>query len=245
MNKRGMDNLKDRLMLNKRGELKYDLLIAFILGLAVVGISLAFLLPSFFSGEIDRQTCKESILLRASIPSANLGLMNLASIREQFPLKCKSEVVNIDYEDNAKAEKIIAETMMSCWVLYGEGKLNLFPQSKFSGNSYCSACARIHIDSKVQEYYKNNPINKVFYYPLILKSIDLEKVKLLILKKQIKQLIIVDHSMSDADILSFYDWAEYNDVIFKVLPSEIQICRGEILVDSALGIPVFQFISNS
>jgi exopolysaccharide biosynthesis polyprenyl glycosylphosphotransferase len=73
----------------------------------------------------------------------------------------------------------------------------------------------------------------------------LEKVIALILKKQIKQIIIVDHSMSDADILSFYDWAEYNDVIFKVLPSEIQICRGEISVDSALGIPVFQFISNS
>lgn len=98
---------------------------------------------------------------------------------------------------------------------------------------------------KYKDIFKNNPVNKVFYYPLILKSNDLEKVKLLIQKKQIKQIIIVDHSMPDADILSFYDWAEYNDVIFKVLPSEIQICRGEILVDSALGIPVFQFISNS
>ncbi len=98
---------------------------------------------------------------------------------------------------------------------------------------------------KYKDIFKNNPVNKVFYYPLIPKSNDLEKVKLLIQKKQIKQIIIVDHSMPDADILSFYDWAEYNDVIFKVLPSEIQICRGEILVDSALGIPVFQFISNS
>lgn len=98
---------------------------------------------------------------------------------------------------------------------------------------------------KYRDIFKNNPINKVFYFPFILKSQDLEKVKDLILKKQIKQVIIVDHAMSDADILSFYDWAEYNDVIFKVLPSEIQICRGEISVDSALGIPVFQFISNS
>jgi len=98
---------------------------------------------------------------------------------------------------------------------------------------------------KYRDIFKNNPINKVFYFPFILKSQDLEKVKDLILKKQIKQIIIVDHAMSDADILSFYDWAEYNDVIFKVLPSEIQICRGEISVDSALGIPVFQFISNS
>ncbi|GAB1402677.1 sugar transferase [Elusimicrobiota bacterium] len=98
---------------------------------------------------------------------------------------------------------------------------------------------------KYKDIFKNNPINKVFYYPLILKSTDLKKVKLLIQKKQIKQIIIVDHSMSDPDMLSFYDWAEYNDIIFKVLPSEIQICRGEILVDSALGIPVFQFISNS
>jgi exopolysaccharide biosynthesis polyprenyl glycosylphosphotransferase len=88
-------------------------------------------------------------------------------------------------------------------------------------------------------------MNKVFYFPFILKLTDLEKVEALILRKQIKQLIIVDHAMSDADILSFYDWAEYNDIIFKVLPSELQICRGEILVDSALGIPVFQFISNS
>ncbi|GEM_PF-5931713 len=98
---------------------------------------------------------------------------------------------------------------------------------------------------KYRDIFKNNPINKVFYFPFILKLQDLGKVKDLILKKQIKQIIIVDHAMSDADILSFYDWAEYNDVIFKVLPSEIQICRGEISVDSALGIPVFQFISNS
>ncbi|MDD5020561.1 MAG: exopolysaccharide biosynthesis polyprenyl glycosylphosphotransferase [Endomicrobiaceae bacterium] len=98
---------------------------------------------------------------------------------------------------------------------------------------------------KYRDIFKNNPINKVFYFPFILKLTDLEKVESLILRKQIKQLIIVDHAMSDTDILSFYDWAEYNDVIFKVLPSEIQICRGEILVDSALGIPVFQFISNS
>lgn len=98
---------------------------------------------------------------------------------------------------------------------------------------------------KYRDIFKNNPINKVFYSPVILKSADLKKIETLILRKQIKQLIIVDHAMSDADILSFYDWAEYNDVLFKVLPSEIQICRGEILVDSALGIPVFQFISNS
>lgn len=98
---------------------------------------------------------------------------------------------------------------------------------------------------KYRELFKNNPLNKVFYYPFIFKIQDIEKVKNLILKKQIKQIIIVDHSVSDSEILAFYDWAEFNGILFKVLPSELQICRGEILVDSALGIPVFQFISNS
>ena len=98
---------------------------------------------------------------------------------------------------------------------------------------------------KYRDIFKNNPINKVFYFPFILKSQDLENVKDLILKKQIKQIIIVDHAMSDADILSFYDWAEYNDIIFKILPSEVQMCRGEIVVDSTLSIPVLRFISTS
>ncbi|MDD4166938.1 MAG: hypothetical protein PHN29_07950 [Endomicrobiaceae bacterium] len=38
---------------------------------------------------------------------------------------------------------------------------------------------------KYRDIFKNNPINKVFYFPFILKSQDLEKVKDLILKKQI------------------------------------------------------------
>lgn len=98
---------------------------------------------------------------------------------------------------------------------------------------------------KYKDVFKNNPVNKVFYSPLILKSADVEKIKELILKKGVKQIVIIDHNMTDSEILSFYDWAEYNEIIFKILPSEVNICMGEIAVDSTLGVPVFQFISNS
>lgn len=98
---------------------------------------------------------------------------------------------------------------------------------------------------KYSDIFKNNPENKVFFYPLELNSKDMEKIKSLILKKQIKQIILVNHVLSDYDILSFYDWAEYNGIVFKILPNEISICRGEIKVDSTLSVPVFQFISNS
>ncbi|MFA7074585.1 MAG: sugar transferase [Endomicrobiaceae bacterium] len=98
---------------------------------------------------------------------------------------------------------------------------------------------------KYKDVFKNNPVNKVFYFPSILKSSDVDKVKKLILNKQVKQIVIVDHNMSDFDVLSFYDWAEYNNIIFKILPSEVNICMGEIAVDSTLGVPVFQLISDS
>lgn len=98
---------------------------------------------------------------------------------------------------------------------------------------------------KYRDIFKNNFINKVFYYPLILKLEDIEKIKVFIVKKQIKQIIIIDYNINDYELLSLYDWAESNNVIFKILPSEVNICRGEITVDSTLGVPVFQFISNS
>jgi hypothetical protein len=80
------------------------------------------------------------------------------SFKQEFPLKCKTQVVTIDYEDQARFEKEIANTIAGCWSLFGEGKSNIFPANSIAGDvfffrSTCVPCARIHVSPKVRDYY--------------------------------------------------------------------------------------------
>lgn len=86
------------MVIGKRGDEKYYLLISIMLGLIILAISLYFIFQEYFDeDDLNFETCRQSILLR------NLGFESdrpitsfLEATKDLTPLKCKNDVVNID-----------------------------------------------------------------------------------------------------------------------------------------------------
>ena len=150
---------------NKRG-MDYDIIKSLIVGLIVLVIVFYWLFNAYFTAEdIDWEICRESLIMRNSLPEKDLGVM--ISTKGGLDLKCKTQVITIDYKNKEKAEKIIGETISSCWYMVGRGGYKVFP-GVGGINGYlkdkatpCIVCSRIHMDSEVREFYSEeaNRIN--------------------------------------------------------------------------------------
>ncbi|MBU2576974.1 MAG: hypothetical protein KKF50_04595 [Nanoarchaeota archaeon] len=146
--------------MNKRGDYKWDVMIALILGLIVLSLSLYFIFQEYFNEDmISQESCRQSVILRGNLPEGEKAGITYASFKDDFPLKCKTQVVTIDYEDTEKAGKLIADTLAQCWYLFGEGELQIFPADKYGFESFCTPCARIHFSPEVKSFYEKNEID--------------------------------------------------------------------------------------
>lgn len=155
--------VNSRKRINKRGD-KYYILISLILGLIVLSLSLYFIFQEYFNEEmIDMESCRQSILLRATLPEAKVAKINWESFKDDFPLKCKTEVVDITKEDiiQDNAGVIIADTIVQCWNLYGNGDLNAFPSGWVGKKSVCVPCARIRLTNEAKKYMEENRSAKI------------------------------------------------------------------------------------
>jgi len=151
--------------MNKKGDYKWGIIISLILGLMVLSFSLYFIFNEVWTGEdSDRQICRQSIQLRSTLPDVTIKKMiDIGSFKDEFPLKCKTHVVEIGRDDvvlnkngEMKAGKKIVEAMAECWALYDKGDASAFPL-KFYKDSTCVPCARIHLtnDAKKELGKKN------------------------------------------------------------------------------------------
>ena len=143
-------------MFGKKGEFRHDVLLSLIIGLIVVAIVFWWIFQEFFTeDDIDYEVCRESLILRSKLPEKDV-LADVASTKAYLPLKCGTRVVDIDYEDVGKAEAVIGNTISECWYMTGKGEYEIFPgsDSVYGDISVpCMACARIHIDKKVRDFY--------------------------------------------------------------------------------------------
>ena len=166
----------------KKGELMTGQIVSFIL-LIVSFIIILYVFSLIYSKDIiDDTACHESVVLRATaIASTTKVLGGLA------PLQCKTDkiclggdckefegaenVLNIkDIEENRDIEKVVAQEMVDCWTMMGEGKVSVFSESisesyKFSNvKSDCVICSRIAISDNIDEKIINdtNPMDYMF-----------------------------------------------------------------------------------
>jgi len=134
----------DCLMVSKRGSEKYYIIISLILGLMVLALGLFFIFNEFFTeGELDWERCRQSIILRANLPEADLKALKL-DMKGAFPLKCKTEVVEIDSAEPEEVYGKISEAVAEGWYMFGEGKFDFVHNSFTESESLCMAFARIH-----------------------------------------------------------------------------------------------------
>jgi len=153
---------------NKNADITTSQIVMIILLVAGFAIIVFFIIQLSWSGQINRQVCHESVVLRGTLPSLAQGYV---------PLKCMTDKVCITSStfgscsafegvkgvtkvrissDNEKArkdiERTITQEIYNCWTMMGEGKLSLFSQALAQtygiGTVYptCMLCSRIAFD---------------------------------------------------------------------------------------------------
>jgi len=146
-------------MVGKGGQgFKYDILISVILGLLVVGLSLYFIFQEYFTeDDADWEICRQSVVLRdKAIRGTNTW--ELQWLAENFPFKCRAELIEINYKDYDKAGFEIADAMASCKALYGDKRL--YSSDVVVGDIACFQCSRIHFTEDVRDFYSPVEYNR-------------------------------------------------------------------------------------
>jgi hypothetical protein len=89
--------------------------------------------------------------LRANLPEPTFLGLKVTSFKDEFPLRCKTQVIEVDKGDLKEIDDIIGRTMAECWALWSNGDVSAFPSVVYSLNelsgtrSVCVPCARIHL----------------------------------------------------------------------------------------------------
>jgi|TARA_B100002003_G_scaffold27167_1_gene22519 hypothetical protein len=156
--------------LNKKGALEAKMLISIILLIAGFGIILFMYSQLNWTGNIDRQICHESVILRGTLPEKSI-----ISTKDVVPLKCKTKNIcmtsklfgkgdcnefgdeydTIRISESKKEQEIkmaIAREMADCWSMMGEGKVQVFSRELKSGliTSKGVICSNIAFDNSIK-----------------------------------------------------------------------------------------------
>ncbi len=160
--------MKIKLFKMKRGSMTAEHMVAIILLLAGFVILFLIFYQVGWEGEINREVCHESVIVRATLPSI---------VENSVPLKCPTKkvciggenflknpnckdefgdlkgITKVEVKDKTQIEKYLSTEIADCWAMMGEGKVSLFSQywSKYGfGDIYptCVICSRIAFDEK-------------------------------------------------------------------------------------------------
>lgn len=149
-------------MVNKKGDYKYGIILSLILGVMVLSLSLYFIFQELWSSdELDWEICRQSIQIRALAPEYNEKWTSTTpiSFKNEYPLKCKTQIIEIDKSDVKNINKIIGDTMAKCWALFDKGDSIAFPSSWYGSTSACVPCVRIHLTENAKKELEKEKID--------------------------------------------------------------------------------------
>ncbi|MEM4230556.1 MAG: hypothetical protein QXF25_01645 [Candidatus Pacearchaeota archaeon] len=188
MEKRSEKRTKNK----KKGDISAAVIVSILLLIVGFGILLTFILRIYSSDIVDREVCKESVVLRGisggATPSGlGANFVNLrcktqkicvtsgligGKCEENFP---QQTVLKKKVKSESAIEKLIADEILACWDMMGQGRLTLFTpgwKAQFGIGtsdvySSCVICSRIAFD---EETLKSKGINlsKVDVYKYML-----------------------------------------------------------------------------
>ena len=136
------------MMLRDKRGVKWEILTSFILGLIVVSIVLFWLFQEYFAeDDLSWEVCRQSIVVRNSIPDVSIEGFTVGTFKDKFPLKCETQVITITEDNVRDAPRLIMDAMAQSWYLFGEGKYQIYPSALIGGDSYCMGTVRVHFYS--------------------------------------------------------------------------------------------------
>jgi len=155
--------------MNKRGDINW-FIVTIIISLLTLAVFLIVIIAFPFQETLDRSACKESVILKATLPGDKVPA------KEFINLRCKTRKICVtldskgnctslgnDFdtvrltatEDAAKKDQIkmlISREMADCWEMLGEGKLEIFSRAWVWTSSNLSKgiiCSRIEFDDSI------------------------------------------------------------------------------------------------
>ena len=144
-------------MINKKGEITTQQIILLIVLIASFAIILFFILNLDFKSTSDKEICHNSVALR----SASKNLVGKLDCNTNYVCisgggECSditvSETIEVDVENKQEIMKAIADEMVDCWWMFGEGELNYVSITETPVEaSVCGLCSVVKFDSKVVE----------------------------------------------------------------------------------------------
>jgi hypothetical protein len=98
--------------MNKKADQKYSPLISIILGLILIVLVFGWLFQETLFGEeeITFEKCKQSILARHLLPEAEVAKLKI-SLKNQYPLQCKTQIIEINKDNKDNAKEIIGDAL--------------------------------------------------------------------------------------------------------------------------------------
>lgn len=93
---------------------------------------------------------------------------------------------------------------------------------------------------KVKQTLLNNISRKKEFDVRFLPEIDFSKIKNVIKKNNISEVILVKTDVNKDDVFELINICEYNDIEFKMVPDMVELKMGEMGFDRFFGIPVLQ-----
>lgn len=160
-------------MKNLKGELTTQQIVLLIILITSFAIILFFFFKLNLGEETDKELCHNSVVLKGSLPS------DLASLNCYRSYDCLTEDGTCEGITNPEVEKVdtlddvykkLAESMVSCWWMFGEGKID-YAGEDWSGY-HCAVCSNIKFDNAIQ-----NKISEINYQELYIYLKDTPKDK--------------------------------------------------------------------
>lgn len=155
--------------MNKRGDINW-FIVTIIISLITLAVFLIIIVFFPFQDTIDRTACKESVILKATLPGDAVPTKEFINLRCKTRKLCvtmdssgKCDSLGKDFEtmrltattEAAKKDQIkmfMAREMVDCWEMLGEGNLEIFSRAWVWTSSNLTKgiiCSRIEFDDSV------------------------------------------------------------------------------------------------
>ncbi len=155
---------------NKKGELTTQQIVLLIILIMSFVVILYFLIRLNIGEDSEKEICHNSVVMKGN-PVLSKGAISLNCQRAYVCLtkdgSCEAMTnPNIrKVEDKQEVYKVLAEEMVSCWWMFGQGKID-YVGDKIQKANYCSICSQVAFDESVKEIqeFNSGKINQDEFY---------------------------------------------------------------------------------
>ena len=148
---------------NRKADLTTNQIISIIILIVSFAIILLFFFMLNIKGNIDAESCRNSVVMRSSLPLGDKVVQLQCKTQEVCISKsgdCKNigkDAIKIKATNKEELLDVITDRIYNCHWQMGSGKLNFLP-ANFRETNYCAICDMIYFDEGIKD---DKALNKI------------------------------------------------------------------------------------